>query len=111
MAIAVEHHARRTVNENAQMLVPWILLASYGYYQQERPLVSDELYDEWCRRLHRTWWRVSHRHKELIARGETTCHVILSEEQYPSIVVGAYFELQRRGQSEPSTRRRRRRRR
>ena len=78
--------AERIVDSNAHLLIPWILSAAYAYYQPTTPLVSDGVYDEWCRRLRRVWWRVKHRHKDLITKGETTCMVLLTEDQYPEIV-------------------------
>lgn len=91
-----EWEAKQVVDFNANMLVPWVLICSYAYYQLSRPLVSDELYDEWCRRLSRVWWRVKHRHKHLIDRGPTTCHVLLKEDEYPGMVIGACLELLQR---------------
>lgn len=93
MPTSIESRARRIVDGNAKMLIPWILSAAYAYNQLETPLVSDALYDEWARRLHRLWWRIEHRHRDLITRGETTCMVLLTEDQYPSMVVGSTHRL------------------
>lgn len=68
-------------------------MAAYAYTQLSQPIVSDAIYDEWCRRLHRLWYRVKHVHKELIGLGETQCVVMLNEVQYPSIVKGAVSRL------------------
>jgi hypothetical protein len=74
---------------NYNMLVPWVLMGSYAYNILDKPILSDATYDELCRKLWRRWGDVRHRHKWLIDRGETTCHVILSEDDYPGLCTDA----------------------
>lgn len=83
----------RTVDENAEMLIPWVLMSAYAYYQLSVPLVEDHVYDEWCKRLSRVWWRVSHRHKHLITFSQPTVGVLLKEEDYPEITKSATHRL------------------
>lgn len=91
-SLSVEQRAIRTVDQSATMLVPWILMASYAYYQLSKPLVSDATYDEWTQRLGRVWWRIKHPHKSLITFGHP-CGVMLKENDYPEIVKGATGRL------------------
>jgi hypothetical protein len=80
----VNRLGQRTVDGNVNMVVPWMLMGSYAYYNLSSPLIDDSLYDEWALRLHRTWDRVKHRHKSLIIRGLTTCRIMI-RYQYPEI--------------------------
>lgn len=86
-SLSVEQNGIRTVDLSAVMLVPWVLMASYAYYQLSTPLVSDATYDEWTQRLTRVWWRIKHPHKVLITFG-SPCGVMLKEDDYPEIVKG-----------------------
>lgn len=74
------------------MLVPFILMGAYAYYQLALPLFPDELYDEWCQRIVRVRHRITHRHEYLIGypeRGGLNAGVMLNEDQYPGIIKGA----------------------
>lgn len=82
-----EHESRAigVVEANENMLVPWILMTAYAYYELNTNLVSDHTYDKWCRLAHYRWRFLHHRHKELITRGKTTCMVLIKRKDYPSI--------------------------
>lgn len=92
-SFTLEQLGARTVDYNADMLIPWILMASYAYYQLSIPLVPDSLYDEWTRRLSRVWWRVKHRHKHLIIHGTPQVSVLLKEDDYPGMTISATHRL------------------
>jgi DNA ligase-like protein len=105
-SLPVEQRGTRTVDLSATMLVPWVLMASYAYYQLSAPLVSDDVYDEWTKRLTRVWWRIKHPHKNLITFGHP-CGVMLKEEDYPEIVKGATMRLIEEGEQREFRQRRR----
>ena len=37
--------------ENPNMMVPWYLMASYAYYEQDQPILSDGLFDGLAKRM------------------------------------------------------------
>ena len=49
--------------DNLNMLVPFYLMASYAYYEEDDPIVSDAEYDTICRMLDENWDTVKHSHK------------------------------------------------
>ena len=51
---------------NKNMLVPYYLMFSYAYYQENESLVSDAEYDQICKDLITNWSEITHWHKPLI---------------------------------------------
>ena len=54
--------------DNLNMLVPFYLMASYAYYEEDDPIVSDAEYDTICRMLDENWDTVEHSHKWCVNR-------------------------------------------
>lgn len=79
----VESYAVGIVEANESMLVPWILMTAYAYYELDINLVSDHTYDSWCRLARYRWRFLHHRHKDLITCGKTTCMVLIKRIEYP----------------------------
>lgn len=61
-----DDRCRLICGANNNMLVPWFLMSCYAYYELDRPLISDGLFDHLCRKLEARWESVSHPHKGLI---------------------------------------------
>lgn len=82
-------------NGNRNMLVPWYLMSSYLYYCEDISILSDELYDVLCKRLHKHWGIVKHRHKHIIQQQYLVAGTgyYLSEKEYPNICKGAALRL------------------
>ena len=51
---------------NKNMLVPYYLMFSYAYYQENESLISDAEYDQICNDLITNWNDITHWHKRLI---------------------------------------------
>lgn len=60
--------ARRLLDRNPNMLVPWWLMASHAYYDLDDPFLSDDCYDLLTRQLDERWDEIEHSHKHLIDR-------------------------------------------
>ena len=48
------------------MLVPYYLMFSYAYYQENESLVSDAEYDQICKDIITNWNDITHWHKPLL---------------------------------------------
>ena len=48
------------------MLVPYYLMFSYAYYQENESLISDAEYDQICNDLITNWNDITHWHKPLL---------------------------------------------
>lgn len=77
------------------LLVPWYLMASYAYYVEDEPILSDALYDSICTRLDDEWDTIVHAHKHKIDRSALSAGTgfQMKQEDYPSIVKGAIGDL------------------
>ena len=51
---------------NKNMLVPYYLMFSYAYYQENESLISDAEYDQICNDLITNWNDITHWHKKLL---------------------------------------------
>ena len=49
--------------KNFKMLVPFYLMASYAYYEEDDPIISDAEFDTICRMLNENWDEIDHSHK------------------------------------------------
>jgi NAD-dependent DNA ligase len=79
------------VTENPNMIIPWLLMASYAYYYLNEAIISDGLYDTLCKETLLKWDEIYHQHKKLITKDELIAGSLykLKEEDYPSIAKGA----------------------
>ena len=51
---------------NKNMLVPYYLMFSYAYYQENESLIPDAEYDQICQDLITNWNDITHWHKRLL---------------------------------------------
>ena len=75
-------------SRNPNMLIPWILMASYGYYHLDRCLISDGLYDILCREALLKWDEIDHVHKSYLTKDHLIAGSLytLKERDYPHLV-------------------------
>jgi hypothetical protein len=70
----------------------WYLIASYGYYIADNPIMTDEQYDKLGRRLMKERSGVNHPHKKLLRVTNNNISAF-QIKKYPLIVQGAYHSL------------------
>jgi NAD-dependent DNA ligase len=74
----------------AEQLVPYFLMASYLYYEiHQNPPISDDEYDDICKRLYDEWDGVEHQHKHLIEREALKSGTGFYISNYPILVKNA----------------------
>lgn len=85
------------IGGNPDMLVPWILMASYLYYHRDTQLLTDAVFDILCTTLQGQYDCVNHIHKYLITRSDLQVVSLfkLEEGQYPRSCVGAALSVRR----------------
>ena len=79
---------------NANLMVPWYLMAAYAYYELDAPILTDATFDALAKRLLVAWPRIEHRHKHLISVEELEAGTLLSRD-LPEIVKGSAAALLR----------------
>ncbi len=70
------------IDDNINMIVPWYLMASYAYYVDDDPILSDFIYDRLAKQMLDMWDMVDHVHKDLITKEMLEGGTFLGE--YPS---------------------------
>lgn len=56
----------RLVSAKPNLAVPWFILASYAYYQQDDPIISDDMFDWLVVMLKHYWPNLTHPHRDRI---------------------------------------------
>ena len=80
------------VIENPNMMVPWYLMASYAYYEEDDPILSDGLFDGLAKRMLESWDTIEHWHKDLITKEDLEAGTLLNRN-YPPRVINAVKSL------------------
>ena len=73
-----------TTDTNHNMLVPWYIMASYAYYVEDDPIISDRLFDKMAKTMLDEWETIDHFHKEYLTVDALKAGTYLGE--YPSRV-------------------------
>ena len=55
------------IGKDKNMMIPWYLMACYSYYVQNKPMVTDQMYDLLLKNLNAKWDGLEHQHKEYIS--------------------------------------------
>ena len=77
---------------NKNMLVPYYLMFSYAYYQENESLIPDAEYDQICQDLITNWNDITHWHKRLLNL-ESLKAGTGYDIKYPNRVVSAALSL------------------
>lgn len=85
----LDRHCRRLIATSPNLMIPWYLMASYSYYIEDDPILSDSLYDELAKRMLESWATLEHRHKGLITEDDLRAGTLLGVREYPGMVVEA----------------------
>lgn len=56
----------KIVSSNANMIIPWFLMACVAYDRYDDPILSDAYFDELSDRMAEQWDTIEHFHKHLI---------------------------------------------
>lgn len=79
------------VDDNLNMAVPWYLMASYAYYEQDRPILSDSVFDRLAKKMFDYWEQIEHMHKHCLNKDMLEAGTYLGE--YPTRVKYALESL------------------
>lgn len=89
--VVLDQHAAELFAKNINMMVPYYLMAAWGYYKKDRPIFTDAFFDEMSKTMADRWDDIEHFHKHLIKKGDLEAGTYLGE--YPERVKGAYDAL------------------
>lgn len=89
----MDKYITSVISNNINMTVPFYLMASYAYYEQDDPIISDHLFDKLAKKLLNNWDEIDHYHKYLLSKDVLEAGSYMGE--YPSIVAGALESLRK----------------
>lgn len=87
----LDFHFNSVFAENKNMMVPYYLIASYGYYEDNFSIISDHLFDSMAKTMLDEWDSIEHFHKSLITKNDLEAGTYLGK--YPNRVIGGYHSL------------------
>ena len=87
----LDEYAAEKFAESINLMVPWYLLASYAYYKEDEPILSDSFFDEMGKTMLAVWDDIEHIHKHHIKKDDLRAGTFLGE--YPSRVQGGLKSL------------------
>lgn len=87
----LDNVAAKIFEKNINMMVPWYLMASYAYYEQDDAIFSDGFFDDMGKTMLACWDDIKHFHKEHITKGDLEAGTFLGK--YPSRVEGGLNAL------------------
>jgi hypothetical protein len=87
----LDDHAAKLFAKNINMMVPWYLMASYAYYEEDDAIFSDGFFDDMGKTMLACWDDIEHFHKEYITKGDLEAGTFLGK--YPSRVKGGLTSL------------------
>ena len=80
------------LQESLNLSVPWYLMASYAYYELDRPFLSDAVFDGLAKVMLKGWSTIEHRHKHLITEDDLRAGTLMTRD-FPEIVKDATKRL------------------
>lgn len=86
-----DEKARTLFTQNINLLVPWYLMAAYAYYKEDKPILSDALFDEMAKTMLDQWDNISHMHKHHITKDDLRAGTFMGT--YPSRIKYALYYL------------------
>ncbi len=70
------------IDDNKNMIIPWYLMAAYAYYEEDRPILSDQIFDRLAKLALEFWDGIEHMHKDFITLDMLKAGTYMGE--YPS---------------------------
>jgi NAD-dependent DNA ligase len=74
--------------------VPWYLMASYAYYVEDDPILSDHAYDHMVKKMIKELGKIEHTHKKHLNLDDLKAGTYLGE--YPTRIKGAVQSIRRK---------------
>ena len=69
-------------------------MASYAYYVEDDPILSDHAYDHMVKKMIKEWGKIEHTHKKHLNLDDLKAGTYLGE--YPTIIKGAVQSIRRK---------------
>ena len=87
----LDDYAAELFSKNINMMVPYYLMASYAYYVEDNPILSDAFFDNMSKVMLEDWMNIHHFHKDYLSIDTLTAGTFIGD--YPSRVQGGLESL------------------
>ena len=87
----IDRQVQESIEGCFNLSVPFYLMASYAYYVEDAPFLSDHYYDKLAREMHDRWDEIEHMHKHHLSKDDLRAGTFLGE--YPTRVKGAVAHI------------------
>ena len=81
------------IESKPNMLIPWYIMASYAYYVQDDPILSDGVFDRLINRLTDQYDNLEHQHKDFVKKDALKAGTYLGD--YPTRTEDVLKQLRR----------------
>ena len=81
------------IESKPNMLIPWYIMASYAYYVQDDPLLTDGSFDRLCTKLLDQYDDLEHQHKSFVDKEQLTAGTFLGD--YPTRIPDVVKQMRR----------------
>lgn len=88
-----EKMAMDNTETNPNMLIPWYIMASYAYYVEDNPLLTDGSFDRLCTKLLDKYDDLEHQHKSFVDKEQLTAGTFLGD--YPTRIPDVVKQMRR----------------
>lgn len=78
-------------SDNINMYVPWYIMASYAYYVEDDPIISDRMFDRMAKQILIHYDDIEHMHKDILTKETLEAGTFLGD--YPSRIKHAVDAL------------------
>ena len=89
--MGIEKACMDVCDDNINMMVPWYIMASYAYYEEDDPILEDAMFDRLAKKLLKDWDEIDHFHKDYLTKDMLEAGTYIGE--YPSRVKGAVEDV------------------
>jgi hypothetical protein len=86
-----DKHCIDCISDSINLTIPWYLLASYAYYEEDDPILSDAVFDRLGQKMLKNWETIEHIHKTFITEDMLEAGTFIGT--YPSRIRGALDAL------------------
>lgn len=91
MKLNLDNQCLQFIDDNIHLTVPWYIMASYAYYEEDDPILTDSFFDRLAKKILNNWDEIDHRHKEYLNKDMLEAGSYFGE--YPPMVSGAVSHI------------------
>ena len=91
----LEQKIQERLDKGINVVVPWYLMLSYGYYCLDESIVSDTFFDNMAKIFLENYDNITHRHRNLVSKDDLKAGTLyhMRENDYPLVVRSSFVQV------------------